>query len=374
MSKEVIEMHEVNVSRWGGAALTLGAPTFILRAMTDGRKSSRAIRGVVAGAGLCAALAGAGAAYQSVAAARDRRRYPPPGRLVDAGSHRLHLNVTGECYPGPTVVLEAGGTTFSSQWARVQPGISEFARVVSYDRAGLGWSEAGPKPRDAYTIARELYTALENAGLPKPYVAVGSSLGGPYALAFAGLYPDEVAGVVLVDSSHPDQWERFPARVMRFMRVYDRVARALHVPARFGLLRLFDVSKKVWVEPGNRLTPEAQAHFGMFYASPGHWRATRDEVSLWYESMAQVRAVWNLGDRPLAVLTAPVFPVRAEAREYHLQMQRELAVLSRNATHRFLEGASHVATMTDPEVAREVVEGVHEIVREVQALQNKVAR
>jgi pimeloyl-ACP methyl ester carboxylesterase len=318
------------------------------------------------GGALSVVLAGAGALYQSVAAVRDLRRYPPPGRLVDAGGHRLHLNVTGERHEGPTVVLEAGGTTFSSQWARVQTGISKFARVVSYDRGGLGWSEPGPKPRDAFTIARELRTALEKAALPKPYVAVGSSIGGPYALAFAGLYPEEVAGVVLVDSSHPDQWERFPHRVMRFVRVYDRVIRLLHLPSRFGLLRLFDVSKRVWVEPGRRLPPEVQAHFAVFYASPGHWKATRDEVSLWYESMAQVRSVWDLGDKPLAVLTAPVFPILQEVREYHIEMQKELAALSRNSTHRFLEGASHVAAMTDPEVAGKVVKEVHEIVREVR--------
>ena len=331
-------------------------------------RNSKFIRRGEVVVGLGVALAGAGALYQSVAAARARRQYPPPGRLVDAGGHRLHLNVAGECHAGPTVVLEAGGTTFSSQWARVQPDIAEFARVVSYDRAGLGWSEPGPKPRDAFTIAHELHTALENAGLPKPYVAVGSSLGGPYALAFAGLYPEDVAGVVLVDSSHPDQWERFPARVMRFMRLYDRVIRLLHLPAYFGLLRLFDVSKKVWIEEGRRLPPEAQAHFGMFYASSGHWKATRDEVSLWYKSMTQVRAIWELGDRPLMVLTAPVFPIFQEAAESHLEMQKELAALSRNSTHLLLEGATHVATMTDSTVARMVAEGVHSVVREVYAL------
>ena len=80
---------------------------------------------------LVAAVAAAGAASQAFAAARDRRRHPPPGRLVDVGGHRLHLNITGERRKGPTVVLDAGGTSFSPQWARVQPGIARFARVVS---------------------------------------------------------------------------------------------------------------------------------------------------------------------------------------------------------------------------------------------------
>ena len=153
---------------------------------------------------LAFALAATGAAYQAAATAKDRRRYSPPGRLVDAGGHKLHLHVMGENEEGPTVVLETGGQSTSPQWARIQPGIAPFARVVSYDRAGLGWSEPGPKPRDARTIARELRTALVNAGMPGPYVLAGASLGGPYALVFAATYPEESAGVVLVDSAHPD--------------------------------------------------------------------------------------------------------------------------------------------------------------------------
>ena len=93
--------------------------------------------------GTCAficALAATGAAYQAAATAKDRRRYAPPGRLVDAGDHKLHLNVMGGDKEGPTVVLETGGQSTSPQWALIQPGIAEFARVISYDRAGLGWS------------------------------------------------------------------------------------------------------------------------------------------------------------------------------------------------------------------------------------------
>ena len=100
----------------------------------------------------------------------------------------------------------------SPQWALIQPGIADFAKVVSYDRAGLGWSEQGPRPRDARTIARELHTALLNAGLPGPYLLVGASLGGPYATVFADTYRDETAGLVLVDSVHPDQLQRLPAQ------------------------------------------------------------------------------------------------------------------------------------------------------------------
>ena len=134
---------------------------------------------------------------------------------MDAGGHKLHLLIMGEERGGPTVVLEAGGMATSPQWALIQPGIADFARVVSYDRAGLGWSEPGPKPRDARTIARELHLALRSAGLPGPYVLVGASLGGPYAAVFADSYRDETAGLVLVDSVHPDQLQRLPPEAQR---------------------------------------------------------------------------------------------------------------------------------------------------------------
>ena len=123
----------------------------------DHRRVTRSRVGVwsVAAGAAIAALASAGLVYQTRATAQDRRRLSPPGRLVDAGGHQLHLFITGEDRDGPTVLLEAGGMATAAMWALIQPGIAAFARVVSYDRAGLGWSEPGPAPRDALTIARK---------------------------------------------------------------------------------------------------------------------------------------------------------------------------------------------------------------------------
>lgn len=122
-------------------------------------------------------------------------------------------------------------------------GIAEFARVVAYDRSGLGWSEPGPNSRDARSIARELRTALRSADLPGPYVPVGSSLGGLYALAFADEFPEETAGVVLVDSMHPDQWERLPVTLVRLVRFFDRRIKLLPPLARLGVLRVLDLTR-----------------------------------------------------------------------------------------------------------------------------------
>jgi pimeloyl-ACP methyl ester carboxylesterase len=116
--------------------------------------------------------------------------------FVDAGGHRLNMLVLGQA--GPTVVLESG-LGGGIGWEQVRAEIGRFATVVTYDRAGLGQSEPGPKPRTARQIASELHTALANAGLPPPYVLVGHSMGGPYVRVFAAEYSRETAGIVLVD-------------------------------------------------------------------------------------------------------------------------------------------------------------------------------
>ena len=311
-----------------------------------------------------AGTAGCGALYQAVETARDRKRYPAPGRLVDVGGHKLHLDVKGEDKEGPTIVLEMGGAGASPLFARRHPAIAEFARVVNYDRAGIGWSEPGPGPRDAHTIARELHTALKNAGLPGPYVPVGASMGGPFALVFAGLYPEETAGVVLVDSMHPDQWERLPAYIGRIIRVADGLMPLLPLLARFGLLRLFDTTKHINMELSEeqRLPPEAQARLRAVFALPRQWKATHAETTLWNTTREQMRASWNLGEKPLLVFSATENETFPDMMEPWSELQAELASLSSEARHHPVEGASHVALLTDPRYVREVADNIRELV------------
>jgi pimeloyl-ACP methyl ester carboxylesterase len=138
-------------------------------------------------------LAVVGAIYQAIATERAERAYPPPGEMVDVGGYSLHIDCVGR--GSPTVVLDGGTGEMSADWVLVQREVSHTTRVCAYDRAGMGWSEVGPDPRDARQITGELHALLKGAGIE-----------GPYAQTYATRYPDEVAGVALIGSSSPDQF------------------------------------------------------------------------------------------------------------------------------------------------------------------------
>ncbi|MGH6635885.1 MAG: alpha/beta fold hydrolase, partial [Gammaproteobacteria bacterium] len=133
----------------------------------------------------------------------------PPGRMVHIGTHRLHIWCLGE--GRPSIVLDSGVGGFSLEWTKIETDLAPEFRVCSYDRAGYGWSDPGPVPRTTARIVEELHTLLSRAAVPGPYVLVGHSFGGYNMLRFAKKYPQEAAGLVLVDSSHPKQFRYFPS-------------------------------------------------------------------------------------------------------------------------------------------------------------------
>lgn len=299
-------------------------------------------------------LAGIGAVYQLIAAERDRRAYPPPGRLIDVGGYRLHVDARGPASATPTVILEGGAGLGAVTWGWIQPRIAETTRVVAYDRAGVGWSDRGPEPRDGEQIARELHAALQGAGIYGPYVLVGHSFGGLYVRMFADMYPDEVTGLVLVDPTHPDQMQRSP-REGEAMQTTGRLMAVFDVLSHVGVLRLINPAQLM---PG--LPPEQDAELRA-YTAAGFANAAQAEMAV-IESRTspQVRRTRGLGDRPLIILSAgqtvaqdPLF----------FELHHELATLSTRGVHRVEDGATHAGMVFDATHAQATIAAIEEVVR-----------
>jgi hypothetical protein len=160
---------------------------------------------------LVALAAGAGTIFNAVATHHFRARHSPPGSLYFIDGHKMHLHCGGQ--GSPTIVLDGGLGDDSLIWAKVQPELSKTTRVCSYDRAGLGWSDLQPGPRDADRIAQELHSLLTEAGISGPTVLMGHSIAGLYIRAYASRYPHNLSGLVFVDGSTPLSRDRFPAEV-----------------------------------------------------------------------------------------------------------------------------------------------------------------
>jgi len=176
-----------------------------------------------------------GAVYQILGTRRDVKLYPPLGRLINLGSHRLHVLESGR--GSPTILLEAGLMSTVLSWQELQRELASSFRVVSYDRAGLGWSELGPMPRTADRIVEELHALLERAGIPPPYILIGHSFGGLTMPLFASRFPDEVAGMVLVDPVAPAEWNPPSEHDRKLTRIGARVCRRAAILARLGVIR-----------------------------------------------------------------------------------------------------------------------------------------
>lgn len=324
-----------------------------------------------------------GFTYEQIGRARDAA-HPPPrvGQAIDIGGRTLNLYCSGE--GSPTVILETGGNEPGYSWSWVQPKIADFTRACWYDRAGVGWSDPPSAPRTSASVTSDLHETLQRAGVLPPYILVGASIGGEYARVYTAHYPSDVAGLVLVDSTHPDQQEPpfmlgMSARMSPNVR--HLICAALPVLARFGVLRFAasrmggpvrsqfspqqDTLAKLEAQPKALETDAEQAcaatDGGKVVPNGGGGNPDLDGAA---------RNAGSLGDRPLVVLTAGRYWAPAglekEAAEYHEiwvhQLQASLTRLSTrgrqvvvDAHHDMSEAPAVVAT-----AARQVVNEIRD--------------
>ena len=269
---------------------------------------------------------------------------PFPGRLVETGTHTAYLESSGECKP--TVVLVSGLGANGLAWRRVQPEIAQHTRVVSYDRAGLGSSVPTDTPRVPANIAEELHALLVAAEISPPYILVGHSMGGVHSRAFIHQYRDEVAGLVLVDSSHEQQLDRLPRYLTDYdQRAFETKMQPLLAAAPEQLPALYHR------QPPAVLPPEVYDLDAARTQPHNIMTIVRERDAYAHSSGAD--APTPLGDLPLIVLTnVTPSPVASEAfnRDWGAiwqMLQAELAGLSTRAEHRNVEG-SHFLHIDNP--------------------------
>lgn len=302
-----------------------------------------------------AAIPVAGYFYQRQASAADAKRFPAPGELVDLGGYRLHVLARGA--GSPTVILDSASLDTVSGWYWVIEELSAITQVVAYDRPGLGWSDLGPEPRDVDLNARQLHQALELSGIHGPYVLVGHSLGGLYTRAFAGHYPDEVAGMVLIEATHPD----FPARLglPNVMPNADEgMLNAGPYAARLGLLRLMHM-----FPPDADLPAQQQAELGAYYASNNFADRTLSAYREWPNLLAEAASVPSLGDTPLRVI---VGGASENAEGVSRELQEELLGLSTDSHLTVVEGATHITLVHNREHAHAVTAEIIGLITQIR--------
>ena len=261
-------------------------------------------------AGLVVFLVLAGVVYQFVATKIDEYRYPAPGEMVDVGGYSMHLYCTGEgVEQAPTVVMDSGAGGSVLDWQLVQPEVARFARVCTYDRGGAGWSEPGAQARTSEQFVEELHTLLGNAVVQGSYVLVGHSLGGTNMQLYASQYPDEVTGMVLVDSALEDLDLLSITQSLQGSPVWTKIY------ATTGVVRLANMIGPVGY-PFSELPDDSVDEAFAINSGTRQLYESADEVSSIGESFEeQLAAPRSLGDKPLIVLTAG--PLQLEAWACH---------------------------------------------------------
>jgi pimeloyl-ACP methyl ester carboxylesterase len=282
-------------------------------------------------------LIAVGGAAATVMTATSSDPAPTRGHTYLVNGHRLYLNCTGTGFP--TVVLFNGLGERTPSWAWVQANVSASTRVCSFDRAGEGWSGGTATAQDGPQMASDAHALLAAAHVPGPYIVAGHSVGGTYALVYAEQYPRQIAGVALIDSSTPYQFD-----LPEYPRDYSMMKRAYALMPTVARTAM----GKLMLRSGHgTLPPPARNVARSFASSPRELRADRIELLQLPTIFNEAKALHTLNGKPLAVVSAGVGEMRGWT-----AAQNKLAQLSTNSTHRTVAGAAHETLLEDESFAR----------------------
>lgn len=324
-----------------------------------------------------------GMLYERMGTRKDAKAHPPPGKLVDLGTHRLHVLEAGR--GSPTILLESGLMSTVLSWSELQRELARSYRVISYDRAGLGWSDLGPLPRTAERIVDELHDLLERAAISPPYVLVGHSFGGLTMPLFAARYPEQTAGMVLVDPVVPAEWHPPSEHDRKLMRIGAKVCRRAALLSRIGLIRFvaFLLTTAVKKPAGylvrliSRGTPAESGSVSSpwFWALPANERAmasvfwVQEKFAVTIASQlenlpvnaARISELGNFCDKPVVILSARTAP--QHRREEHAAMAWHMPL----GRYVFAEKSNHWIMQDEPELVVRAVQSVVDSYRKSHA-------
>jgi len=302
--------------------------------------------------------------YQHNADISDNEKYPARGKLVKTSLGETHINTQGT--GDLTVVFESGQGDCSLEWFKIQPEIAKFARVCSYDRPGLGWSSPSTKIINSQEIAENLFQTLKAANTTGPYILAGHSVGGIYIRKFVQLYPNEVAGLLFIDSSHENQKYRLPEKMSEENESMKSFASFFKLLVPFGIPRVLDLADKMQGDYfDEEIRPAAmsrlyQTHF---------FDALYNEIESTELSISQVAPPDSLGDLPLIVLSQggnnPGLPQEEfeQLKNIWNELQLDLLSLSSNNRHIIAENSGHYIQNDQPEIIIDAISQLIEMVK-----------
>lgn len=305
--------------------------------------------------------------FQSSALQEDQRQYPPPGIMVDVGDYQLHLYCVGE--GSPTVVFEAGLGDSSFIWNRLQTELASKTRVCTYDRPGLGWSDFAPELIPRQSVAENLYTLLTNAGIEGPFLLAGHSIGGIYIREFAYRHPEEVAGLVFIDSVHEQQSLSAEGGREGMTGTLNGLLSLCRLVAPTGVFRAFGLAEALVRDTG--INPQVQAAAIATLNRNTYCQTIANELQTSDDDTRQPQGPQNLGSIPVRVLVAgrgfadgggpPGMSddQRRESDETWLRLQDELANTSTNGKRIIADQSGHYIHLDQPEL---VIETIMELV------------